>query len=44
MSDFYPNFLVVLLRMPLAYLPVFGLITQFGHPSVGERVIGPIVD
>jgi hypothetical protein len=44
MSDFYPNFLVVLLRMPLAYLPVFDSLTQFGHPSVDERVIGRTVD
>jgi hypothetical protein len=37
MADSCPNYLDALSHKPLAYLPTFGLLTQFGHPSAGDR-------
>jgi hypothetical protein len=38
MADACPNYLDSPSRMLLAYLLGFGLLTQFGHPSVGDRL------
>jgi hypothetical protein len=37
MADSYPKCLDVTLRRPLAYLQTFGSLSQFGHPSVGDK-------
>jgi hypothetical protein len=37
MVDSSPNYLDAPSHKPLAYLPEFGLLTQFGHPSAGDR-------
>jgi hypothetical protein len=37
MTDACPNYLDSPSRMLLAYLPGFGLLAQFGHPSAGDR-------
>jgi hypothetical protein len=37
MTHSYPNSLDILLRKLVAYSPGFGLLTQFGHPSVDDR-------
>jgi hypothetical protein len=37
MADSCPNYLNVLTCGPLAYLLVFGSLTQFGYPSAGDR-------
>jgi hypothetical protein len=37
MTDSCPNYLHVPSHKPLAYLHEFGLLAQFGHPSVGDR-------
>jgi hypothetical protein len=38
MADACPNYLDSPSRMLLAYLLGFGLLTQFGHPSMGDRL------
>jgi hypothetical protein len=38
MADACPNYLDVPLHMPLAHPPRFDLLTQFGYPSVGDRL------
>jgi hypothetical protein len=38
MTDACPNYLDIPSRMLLAYLPIFGSLTQFGHPSVDDRL------
>jgi hypothetical protein len=38
MADACPNYLDSPSRMLLTYLSGFGLLTQFGHPSVGDRL------
>jgi hypothetical protein len=37
MADSYPNVLDVPSCKPLAYLPVFGSLAQFGHSSIDDR-------
>jgi hypothetical protein len=37
MTDACPNYLDSPSRMLLAYFSGFGLLTQFGHPSAGDR-------
>jgi hypothetical protein len=37
MVDACPNYLDSPSCMLLAYLPIFGLLTQFGHPSMGDK-------
>jgi hypothetical protein len=38
MTNFYPNYLDVPSHKPLEYLLEFGLLTQFGCPSVDDRL------
>jgi hypothetical protein len=38
MADSCPNYLDVPSHKPLAYLLEFGLLTQFGRPSVDDRL------
>jgi hypothetical protein len=37
MEDSCPNYLDAPSHKPLAYLSEFSLLTQFGHPSAGDR-------
>jgi hypothetical protein len=37
MIDSCPSYLDISLRRLLAYLPIFGSLTLFGHPSAGDR-------
>jgi hypothetical protein len=41
MSDSCPNYFDAPSHKPLAYLPEFGLLAQFGHPSRGDRLNYP---
>jgi hypothetical protein len=38
MADSCPNYLDVPLHKLLAYIPIFGSLAQFGHPSMGDRL------
>jgi hypothetical protein len=38
MADPCPNYQDIPSRKPLAYLPGFGSLTQFGHPFAGDRL------